>query len=172
MAPIKLKCTFNAQADKGPKSDFTQDIEVEDTDQAGFSIKVGQTREIELQASDDNRNISFLLIKPNWSNPENLIYSASADGQTWSSEVTLDKPHVYLGTGLISLLGVIPKRLKFTYNPPAPAAQAKKPEPTTSAQANKPDSTNDEPKRIEILVGRSVFTDTSAQCKPSMSMSK
>lgn len=170
MAPIKLKCTFNAQADKGPKADFTQDIEVEDTDQAGLSIKAGQTREIELQPPDDNRSISFLLIKPNWSNPENLTYLAS-DGEKWSDPITLDQPHIYLGTGLIRLLGTAPKRLKFTYNPP-PAAQAKKPEPTTSAQANKLDSTNVEPKRIEILVGRSASTDTSAQCKPSMSMSK
>jgi hypothetical protein len=135
MATINL--TLNVQVASGPQIQITKPKSVEADDKIEVIIKPDNKEQaIQIQPGDANL-VSFLLIKSSFYGSE-LTYIVNDGGSNNNSAnaIALDEPHLYLGTGAISVLGVAPKVLKFTNKPPTDPN--KKPQDAA----------------IEILVGR------------------
>jgi len=73
------------------------------------------TKTVEIQPGEKTQ-VSFLLIESSvYSSALNYVVS-EGEPTPDSSAIVLDQPHVYLGMGAVSALGVAPKTLKFTNN--------------------------------------------------------
>jgi|GEM_PF-639666 len=140
MATINL--ALNVQVVGGPKVLISKSKSVEAYDKIEVVIEpvgaVGMAKTVEIQPGGENQ-VSFLLINSSLYGPE-LTYVVN-DGISDSASITLDEPHLYLGTGAVSLLGSDgPKTIAFTNTHPVDSEQ---------------------PAAIEILVGRDATPPTS-----------
>lgn len=135
MATINL--ALNVQIAGGPQIQISKLKAVEAYDKIEVPIKPdGKEQSIEIQPGDANQ-VSFLMIKSSVYGSD-LTYKVNDGGsQNSANPIVLDEPHLYMGTGAISVLGIAPKVLKFIYKPPTPDPDKKQPDA-----------------EIEILVGR------------------
>ena len=119
MATINL--ALNVQIVGGPKVLISKSKSVEAYDKIEVVIEPvgadGMAKTVEIQPGGENQ-VSFLLINSSLYGPE-LTYVAN-DGDS----ITLDEPHLYLGTGAVSLLASDgPKTIAFTNAHPVDSEQ-------------------------------------------------
>jgi hypothetical protein len=121
MATINL--ALNVQVVGGPTVLISKPISVEAYDKIEVLIDTGVTEKtVEIQPGGTTQ-VSFLLIESSvYSSALNYVFSevvsevVNEEVSKDSSAIALDQPHVYLGMGVVSALGVAPKNLKFTNN--------------------------------------------------------
>ncbi|MFN6570947.1 hypothetical protein [Dendronalium sp. ChiSLP03b] len=127
----KVNVTLTVQVVGGPTINEAKELVVEAYDKIDVVIEPDKEKSIEVQPSEGKR-IGFLVIKSS-------VYSDSTKnikityGIDDAGKIELDQPHLYLGSGVVSLLGNEPKILKFK-----------------NASENKPENKAE----LEILVGR------------------
>lgn len=135
----KVNVTLTVQVVGGPTINEAKELVVEAYDKIDIVIEPDKEISVEVQPSETKR-ISFLLIKSSIYSNANKKTKLSY-GIDDSGKIDLDQPHLYLGSGVISLLGSNPNVLKFKN------ASEKKPE--NNAQ-------------LEILVGRDATPEPTA----------
>lgn len=130
MATINL--ALNIQVVGGPKVLISKSKSVEAYDKIEVEIQPGTGAQIVQIQPGGEKQVSLMLIKSSLYGSE-LTYVVN-DGTSDSASTTLDEPHLYLGTGAVSLLGSnSPKTIAFTNTHPVDS---------------------DKKATIEILVGR------------------
>jgi hypothetical protein len=103
--PEKINWTLNVQVVGGPKVAASDVLEVDAYDKIEAVIPAGASATVNVQPSG---GAQFLLITA--SSYENLTYKVDASGTT----VTLDDPHVLIGSGAVSLLGSTQSQFAFS----------------------------------------------------------
>jgi hypothetical protein len=113
MATINL--ALNVQVVGGPTVLISKSQSVEAYDKIEVLIDTDvKEKTVEIQPGEKTQ-VSFLLIESSvYSSALNYVVSEGESKN--SSAIALDQPHVYLGMGAVSALGVAPKTLKFTNN--------------------------------------------------------
>ena len=138
MANINLG--IDADVIGGPHITVSRSQSVEAYDKISVVINVGDTdKVVDIQPGNADK-VSLLMITSNLYS--NVSYKAS-NGTTDSALITLNEPHLYFGSGMMSLFTVAPKSLKFTNSNTDPSKKASTIEIDPSKKAS-----------IEILIGR------------------
>lgn len=107
----KISWNFVAQALGGPSLSKQGTLEVDAYDKITVTITAGTTQKVNLVPSG---TVSLLIIKP-------AVASADLSYLVGANPVILDAPHVFIGTGAVSLLGGL-AQLSFTNNTAADAS--------------------------------------------------
>jgi hypothetical protein len=110
--PEKLIWVFNAHVPGGPAVTGTGDWEVEAYDKVGVLIKAGTTDVAANVQPPGDHAIRLLVIAAD-TYEKGLTYKVNDTGET----ITLDAPHIFLGSGAVALLGQEP--VKFNFHVPA-----------------------------------------------------
>ena len=126
---IDIKVQFSVQFSGGPQISLSKENQVEAYDKIEVVIEPNNSQVVKVAEGE----ISFLLIRSNLytSSSGDIIYKVGT-----GSDIKLDQPQIFLGTGAVSLLGGNLEEITFLN---------KYPEPTGNG-TNKAE--------IEILVGR------------------
>ncbi|GAB4367319.1 MAG: hypothetical protein Kow00121_05500 [Elainellaceae cyanobacterium] len=134
MAAIMVN--VSAQIKSGPQVSFSQEIPAEAYDKVEVVVPPGG-QEVSVNVQPGTlAQVSFLLIQSSlYSNPKDAAQKVSY-GIT-ATNINLDQPQIFLGTGAVSILGSDPQTLKFKNDYPAEG---------DAAETNKA--------VIQILVGR------------------
>lgn len=127
-----INWALNLQVVDGPKLVVSRSKTVEAYDKVEVTIEGGSTNKIVEVQPGIASSLNFLLITSSIYDPK-LTYIVNDGTKDSPTAIKLDEPHLYLGVGAISVLGLAPKILKFTNG-------------LTATDANKA--------VIQILVGR------------------
>lgn len=103
--PEKINWTLNVQVVGGPKVSGSDTIEVDAYDKIEAVVSAGGSATVDVQPAD---GAQFLLITA--SSYENITYEVDGSG----TAVTLDGPHVLIGSGAVSLLGGTQNQFVFS----------------------------------------------------------
>lgn len=134
-------------------------LEIEATDKIDIVIPAGtaEALSVEIQPSEDPKKVHLLFIQSSLyseGDDKKVTYTID-DGDT---EIDLDQPQLYLGSGAISVLGDSPpKVIKFKNSYPASIAGDPNAEPPTPDQ----DLSEQNKAVVSILVGRDAITSAS-----------
>jgi hypothetical protein len=149
---VNIAFSLNVQVDGGPQILVSEKKSVEAYDKIEVTIDPGADGlVVEIQPGAGNQ-VSFLLIKSNLyseNDPDpnktqnRLTYVVSNGSQDSPNKIELDKPHLFLGKGAVSVFGLAPKILKFN-------------------STYKESPSNPNKATIEILVGRDATPATPA----------
>lgn len=103
--PETINWTLNVQVVGGPKVSASDAIEVDAYDKIEAVIPASDSATVDVQPG---AGAQFLLITA--SSYEDLTYEVDASG----TSVTLDGPHVLIGSGAVSLLGGTQNQFEFS----------------------------------------------------------
>lgn len=110
----KISWMLNVQVQGGPKIAASDTIEVDAYDKFEAKVLVGETKEIQLQPSDDVTKVDLILIKPDKPH-EDLTYTINA----LTDSIKLDAAQLLIGEGAVSLFAEVPTKLVITNGSPA-----------------------------------------------------
>lgn len=102
--PEQISWTLNVQVIGGPKVSASDTLSVEAYDKIEAVVPAGSSATVNVQPAD---GAEFLLVTA--SRYENLTYEVDGSGNT----VTLNAPHVLIGSGAVRLLGNTQSQFEF-----------------------------------------------------------
>lgn len=112
----KITYKLNVDFADGPKTNLTQQLDVEAYDILNVPVDPGDTdKQVEVAHGD----VSFLLVTLAQAYPQNTPVTYKVKGQ--ADTFTLDGPHLLTGAGVEDLLGKPPEILQFTNDAANPA---------------------------------------------------
>jgi len=97
----------------GPHITASRLKSVEAYDKISVVINAGDTNKVvDIQPGNANK-VNFLMITSDFYHSD-VSYRANDGTADAAASITLDEPHLYFGSGMMSLFTVTPKSLKFT----------------------------------------------------------
>ena len=108
--PTTIQCTLKAAVDGGPRSVVNHAVEVDAYDRVDATIEAGDEVELAVQPSGSTDDVHLLFITAS-AYSDDVTYDVGDGSGQAETDVKLDGPQLFLGTGATGVLGAAPDTL-------------------------------------------------------------